>query len=55
MKLVIFGNPVDGFRFYGPFKGVDEAIKWAENQGSADWWLGEVTEPEFSPSGMDEG
>lgn len=41
MFIVIAGNPVDGFRCWGPFDNSDEAIHWTENQrwddGIFDW------------------
>lgn len=39
-QIVITGNPVDGFFFYGPFDSAEAAISWAEveHQGQS-WWV----------------
>jgi hypothetical protein len=46
--LVIWGNPVDGLLFFGPFATYDEALLWAnDNQASdKDWWLAPLTSPQ---------
>jgi len=44
--IVIVGNPVDGFTFYGPFLGVTEANNWADlESGNAHGVIG--NEPWF--------
>ena len=42
--IVIVGNPVDGFSFYGSFDTESEATDWAGDEyGSMnDWWVAEV-------------
>lgn len=40
-KIVVQGNPVDGFNFVGPFDDDDEAIQAAENEGG-DWWVADL-------------
>lgn len=32
MIIVITGNPVDGFGYFGPFDDVEAADAWAERQ-----------------------
>ena len=45
-KLVITGNPVDGFFYYGPFDSAEEAIEWASVQhDTQDWWIAPLNEP----------
>lgn len=41
MYIVIVGNPVDGFSYYGPFEDRETAIKYAERnfRNSGDWWV----------------
>lgn len=29
--LIVVGNPVDGYEFYGPFESPDDAIRYADN------------------------
>lgn len=45
--LVITGNPVDGFFYYGPFDNAGAAIEWAErNQDGQDWWIAPLANPQ---------
>jgi len=37
-KILITGNPVDGFRYFGPFSN-DEIDYASLNIGEADWWV----------------
>lgn len=42
LHIIITGNPVNGFRYIGPFKTADHAIDAAERFLSgveADWWI----------------
>lgn len=40
MHIVLVGNPVDGFSFFGPFTTSDEAATWAEAAPlNDDWWV----------------
>lgn len=43
-KLIISGNPVDGFDYYGPFDDInDSVIKDLESYGiESDWWTADV-------------
>jgi hypothetical protein len=39
MHILIVGDPVDGFIYFGPFSSADEAIERAERCGiKGDWW-----------------
>jgi hypothetical protein len=31
MHVVLIGNPVDGFKVYGPFKTYDHAAVWTDD------------------------
>jgi len=41
MHILIYGNPVDGFGYIGPFATADEAIDAAETDEriEGDWWI----------------
>ena len=41
MIVVIAGSPADGFRFFGPFADLEEAVLWAEDNPSFDepYWV----------------
>lgn len=48
--LIITGNPVDGFRFIGPFEDHDAALAYAELEGAsieADWWIAPIEAPNY--------
>jgi len=36
--LVVYGNPVDGFKFIGPFDDNQDALRAGDDVG-ADWWI----------------
>lgn len=44
MWLLITGNPVDGFTYYGPYNSSEAAADAGEQTG-ADWWIIKPTEP----------
>lgn len=39
--IIIVGNPVDGFIFYGPFGSHEQAISVGEYI-DADWWIAQL-------------
>ena len=43
--IVIYGDPVDGFNFVGPFADRDEAVRYAEFDAGTDWWIAELVQP----------
>lgn len=45
MLIVIAGNPVDGFNYFGPFDDNESAEEWAESNISDSWWITEIKEP----------
>jgi hypothetical protein len=49
--LLIAGNPVDGFEFYGPFEDPMEAGDWAQaGLNGRDWWVANVAPPHSEPA-----
>lgn len=44
--LLITGNPVDGFTYYGPFSDHDEASSLADRCDHSDWWICELVRPD---------
>jgi hypothetical protein len=44
MKIIITGNPVEGFEFTGPFATQEDALRHTEQDATlgADWWLADV-------------
>lgn len=45
MIIVIIGNPIDGFEYYGPFDTHQQAADWGEDLVSGDWWVTIVESP----------
>jgi hypothetical protein len=45
--IVIYGNPVDGFHYIGPFDEPETAIEWAQEGVTAesDWWVADLNDP----------
>jgi len=47
LYIIITGNPVDGFEFYGPYISHEHAVMAADglrgNDG-ADWWIDSLEE-----------
>ncbi|UTU07693.1 hypothetical protein CcrC1_gp008 [Caulobacter phage C1] len=48
MFILIVGNPVDGYAYYGPFHDHDDATNYAENTGTEGnpWWVAPLEEAE---------
>lgn len=42
--IVIMGNPIDGFMFFGPFKTYDDALIWAGKQPDEVWWVEQLSD-----------
>ena len=38
MHIVVAGDPVYGFEFYGPFRTLPDALEWADEHLDTDWW-----------------
>jgi hypothetical protein len=48
MWIIVTGNPIDGFRFYGPFSSSGDACQWTEDNSKIidpDWYLAELLRP----------
>jgi hypothetical protein len=45
--IVIYGNPIDGFKHCGPFHLREDAITWADHNIATeyDWWVVDMEEP----------
>ncbi len=44
--IVIYGNPMSGFRFVGPFETIDDARRYIEMEDdSRNFWLAELDAP----------
>lgn len=46
MHVVMFGNPVDGFKIFGPFKTGDDAARWASEEVDDTWWIAPLEHPD---------
>ena len=52
-RLVIVGDPIDGYRYYGPFPSACSAQRWVDqNVDHCDYWITDLFFP--VPAG-DEG
>jgi hypothetical protein len=45
--IMVYGNPVDGFRYVGPFQSREEAYAYASNE-HRDAWVTELDKPAFA-------
>lgn len=45
MWILISGNPVDGFSYYGPFLSSESAINFGDRIFDGDWWIVAVEKP----------
>lgn len=45
--LVVYGSPIDGLTFCGPFDTRDEALAWADENIATeyDWWVATIFDP----------
>lgn len=42
--IVVLGDPVDGFTYYGPFADYDDAMEYAQTEcGECSWWIAPLT------------
>lgn len=37
--IIVTGDPIIGFKYYGPFNDSDIAVRFGEDKGATDWWL----------------
>lgn len=45
-KLLVIGNPVDGFTFQGPYDEAEDALQDAELFEDREWWVADLVTPE---------
>lgn len=44
--VIVWGNPIDGLSFCGPFEDHDLAVRYAEaNYKTHDWWIAGLDKP----------
>lgn len=50
--ILVTGNPVDGFRFLGPFPTVADASLYPDGliRFDDDWWIAPLERPEYDAS-----
>jgi len=46
MKIIMTGNPVDGYKFFGPFPDLEAAMNHWIDLAEGDWWVVDVERPE---------
>lgn len=48
MFIIVTGNPVDGFEFFGPFDDEVAAAEWADknDDGMPYWWVSYLSNPD---------
>ena len=45
--IIVFGNPVNGFNFAGPFASADAAVRYGESaRFSTNWWAAGLDAPD---------
>jgi hypothetical protein len=44
--IIVFGNPVDGFTFVGPYNNYGDAMAQAEKIKDETWWIANLIMPE---------
>ena len=43
--ILVYGNPVDGCSYIGPFEDHEAAVEYAQRYLDSDWWVTDLTEP----------
>ena len=43
MKIVLVGNAVDGFQFFGPFPDIEDALEFTERIRQDAWIIADLT------------
>jgi hypothetical protein len=46
MDIIVTGNPVDGFKFFGPFSDREAAVQDWNDLSEGDWWVATVERPD---------
>lgn len=44
--IAIYGDPVEGFAFVGPFSTHEEAISYAAIDAPCNWWVSRLDAPD---------
>jgi len=46
LAILIAGNPLDGYSYFGPFSSEHDAVVWAERNRHDDlWWVTDLCVP----------
>jgi hypothetical protein len=54
MHILIVGNPMDGFSYFGPFESVEDAIEYGEKNFAEDeWWVSELNKEVYDDAEND--
>lgn len=48
--IIMFGNITEGFRFVGTFQNPGDAIVWAEQNTTYEWWVVMIENPQEAES-----
>lgn len=43
--IIVAGNPINGFFYYGPFIDSDAALTWARASIEVEWWAVKLEGP----------
>lgn len=43
--IVVAGNPINGFSYFGPFADSDAALAWARASIEVEWWAVKLEGP----------
>lgn len=43
--VVVFGNPIDGFEYWGPFPSAEAAMSFAQDESDHDYWIATLNVP----------
>ena len=43
--IVVSGNPINGFFYFGPFIDADAALAWAKDAVGEAWWVTKLEGP----------
>lgn len=43
--IVVYGDPINGLTFFGPFDSLDDAHDFASQDREHDWWLAPLVSP----------
>ena len=53
--IIIYGNPIEGFNYRGPFDTYEVAIAyWLYHHDDGEYWITELNPPEYPAEATDE-